>query len=153
MILIEKSRRRLTLTRRSKTLAEFKISLGFCPEGHKMREGDGKTPEGDYRICSVNRQSKFCVSLGLNYPSRRDAASACRQKRLSLRDALLLCAADILHLRPKWTTPLGGFIMIHGASPDGRTGDWTQGCIALTNEDIKTLASLCKRGERVRIIK
>ena len=152
MILIEKSRRRLTLTRRSKTLAEFKISLGFCPEGHKMREGDGKTPEGCYRICSVNRQSKFHISLGINYPSKKDALQALRGKMICLFDFVKICAADMLHLRPSWNTPLGGFIMIHGQSPEGKTGDWTKGCVALGDADIEKLASFCKRGEQVIIL-
>ena len=151
MILIEKSARRLTFLRGEKTLFACPVHLGGCPEGHKEREGDGRTPEGRYRVCTVNRQSKYHISLGISYPSRRDAKRARREKRLSFWDYALLSFADFFRLRPKWNTPLGGFIMIHGEAPDKRTGDWTQGCIALSNENIEKLASLCKRGEMVEI--
>ena len=151
MILIEKSKRQLSLIKEGKTCFRCSVSLGSDPMGHKQREGDGKTPEGLYRVCSINRKSKYHLSLGISYPSRRDAWNALREKRLGLVDCALIAAADLLRLRPKWNTPLGGFIMIHGEAPDGRKGDWTQGCIALQNKDIETLACLCKRGERIEI--
>lgn len=151
MILIEKSKRRLSLIRDSETRFCCPISLGVCPEGHKQREGDGRTPEGTYRLCSVNYNSKYHLSLGVSYPSRREALRARREGRLGIKDCLLIVAADLMRLRPKWTSPLGGYIMIHGESPEGKKGDWTQGCIALCNRDIETLASLCKRGERIEI--
>lgn len=151
MIVIEKSARQLSLIRDGRVLLRCPVSLGPCPEGHKLREGDGRTPEGRYRICSVNRQSKFHISLGLSYPSRRDAKAALSQKRIGFKDHLLITAAGVLHLRPKWTSPLGGYIMIHGESPEGLSGDWTQGCIAVSDQDIEKLASFCKKGEPVEI--
>ena len=151
MIIIDKAARRLRLVRQGETLLSCPVSLGREPVGHKEREGDGRTPEGKYRVCSVNRQSKFYISLGISYPARRDALRGLRLRRIGLIDCALLVLADLMHLRPKWTTALGGFIMLHGPSPDGLSGDWTQGCIALSKEDTEKLASLCKRGETVLI--
>ena len=151
MILIEKSARRLSLISREKTLFTCSVGLGFCPMGHKKREGDGRTPEGRYRICTVNRQSKYHLSLGISYPSHRDAKNAFKMKRVGLWDYALISLADLLHQRPKWSSPLGGFIMIHGEDPDHRTGDWTQGCVTLTNKDMEKLASMCRKGEHVEI--
>ena len=152
MIQIEKSQRTLKLIRNGETLFCCRIMLGENPIGPKEREGDGKTPEGCYRICSVNRQSKFHISLGINYPSKKDALQARHDKKIGLFDFIKICAADALHLRPAWTSPLGGFIMIHGESPEGKTGDWTKGCVALGDADIEKLASFCKRGEQVIIL-
>ena len=151
MITVEKAKRRLTLTRNGETLLSCGIALGFSPEGHKLEEGDGKTPEGKYRICSVNRESKFQIALGLSYPSGRDALNGLKQKRVHFFDFLAITLANLFHLRPKWDSPLGGYVMIHGQSPDGYEGDWTHGCIALSDEAIEKLASLCKRGEKVEI--
>ena len=149
MIKVFKSERRLEVIKNGKRVFECPVSLGFCPIGHKESEGDGKTPEGKYRICSVNRQSKFHISLGVSYPSRLDALNAYKSKHLSLANALKI----MLSVRPKWNTPLGGFIMLHGEAPQGKTGDWTQGCISVSNSDIEAIASLCRLGERIDIYK
>ena len=149
MIEIYKSKRLLIYT--GKTHFECPVSLGAAPIGHKQAEGDGRTPEGRYRICTVNRQSKFCISLGISYPGTRDAVQAFRAGKIRLLPAAAIAALNLLRMRPLWNTPLGGFVMLHGESPDGKKGDWTQGCIALSNADIKTLASLCGKGERVNI--
>lgn len=152
MIIIEKAAR--TLTYRSedgKIILRFPVSLGSCPVGPKRSEGDGKTPEGVYRICTINPESKFHLSFGLSYPSPSDAAPARAEGRIGLLDFLKIRMAHALGLRPAWNTPLGGYIMLHGESPDGRTGDWTQGCIALSNADIDKLKKHVKKGERVEI--
>lgn len=151
MILIEKSARRLSVIKRGNTLLVCPVSLGFAPLGHKTAEGDGKTPEGIYRLCTKNVQSKYHISFGLNYPCAKDALSGLKEKRVGLWDAISIIVLNALRLRPRWNTPLGGFVMIHGESPEGKTGDWTQGCAALKNSDIEALARLCGRGEKVVI--
>ncbi|MBR5010740.1 MAG: L,D-transpeptidase [Clostridia bacterium] len=152
MIVIEKSLRRLTLQRSGKELFSCPVSLGSEPVGAKTREGDGRTPEGSYYICTVNRSSKFCISLGISYPSPADAKGGLKRSELGYFDYLLICLAALFRLRPKWTSPLGGYVMIHGESPEGRTGDWTQGCVALSDSDIKALSALVGKGEKVRIL-
>lgn len=150
MITIEKSRRVLTCTD-GKTVLTFPVSLGFAPVGHKEKEGDGKTPVGFYRVCTLNRESKFHLSFGLNYPNADDAKRALKEKRIGLIDFLRIVIPDFLRLRPAWNTPLGGFVMIHGEHPDGKTGDWTQGCVAMRNEDVDVLGKYVKVGEKVEI--
>lgn len=128
------------------------VSLGKCPVGPKKAEGDMKTPEGVYRITHINRQSKYHIALGLSYPGRKDAFIAQREKRIPRTTAMLILICDILRIRPPWKTPLGGFVMIHGEHPDHLSGDWTAGCIAVGNDDIKKIAALSKRGETVEIL-
>ena len=153
MIVIEKSKRTLTLyASNGSEQRKFQIHLGSSPEGAKRSEGDGKTPEGEYRIVSVNPKSKFRFAFGLSYPNRADAKLALREKRISVFTALVIGLADVLGIRPPWQTKLGGFIMLHGEHPEGKTGDWTAGCIALDNKDIDALSKLVKKGERVRIL-
>ncbi len=148
-ILIEKSLRRLTLTRRDEAPLVFPVALGKCPEGHKEREGDNRTPEGEYYVCTRNDKSKFHLALGLSYPNPADAASALARGEITSAQHEAICAAHEIRRRPPWDTPLGGFIMIHGG---GTASDWTAGCIALSNEDIETLFSLCPMGTRVKIV-
>lgn len=153
MILIEKAARRLTLINdeTGKSLFSCSISLGFNPNGPKTREGDGRTPEGCYRVVTINRQSRFHTALGLSYPSPADVRRARREIAVSPLTRLRIRAAALLGLRPPWKTPLGGFVMIHGEHPEPKTGDWTAGCIALSNENIDRLAALVRKGEPVRI--
>ena len=68
-ILIDKSDRMLTVFQNGKPLRSYDIALGFAPDGDKQIEGDGKTPEGIFKIDRRNDQSAFHLSLGINYPS------------------------------------------------------------------------------------
>ncbi len=102
------------------TLRSYRMALGLNPYGHKEREGDFRTPEGRYRIYRRNPRSEFFLSLGISYPDATDVARARRNG-----------------WRP------GGAIMIHGLPNVPRrppefyaTQDWTDGCIALSNEDM-----------------
>lgn len=132
-ILIEKSARRLTASRNGETVLEYDIALGFTPEGDKQQEGDGKTPEGIFRIDRRNGQSAYHLSLGLDYPQAEDIARA--------------KAAGI--------SP-GGDIFIHG-QPNSvgdmitLPGDWTAGCIAVSNAEMRRLWRLASIGTRVEI--
>ncbi len=152
MIIINKSKR--VLIYKDKNGSEplrFSVSLGFAPEGRKTHEGDGKTPEGIYRVISKNYKSKYYISLGLGYPNSRDAKDAYRRSEIGFIDMLKISLASLLRIRPPYNTPLGGFIMIHGTGSVERTGDWTAGCIAVTNAEIDKLSKVVKRGERVII--
>ncbi|WP_022850312.1 L,D-transpeptidase family protein [Limisalsivibrio acetivorans] len=135
LILIEKSKRRLTLYSGEKAIGSYPISLGFEPEGAKLCEGDGKTPEGLYRISVKNPMSSYHLSLGISYPNKDD-------RRASM-------AAGC---------PPGGDIMIHGLPPKYSWArrlhlliDWTAGCIAVTNRDIEEIWELTPVNTKVRI--
>jgi tetratricopeptide (TPR) repeat protein len=134
-ILIEKKERRLTLISKGKVLKTYKIALGGNPNGPKERQGDNKTPEGTYVIDSRNRDSRYHLSLHISYPNEKDKK---RAKQLGVSP--------------------GGDIMIHGIKNgfswvgDLHTEvDWTKGCIAVTDEEIKEIDKLAPNGTIVEI--
>ena len=144
-ILIEKSIRRLTLYEDEAIVLQCRIALGKNPVGHKQREGDGRTPEGEYFICLKRENGKFGCALGVSYPSLTDALAA------GITDDRLLALfeeAQRQQKRPPWGTSLGGEIYIHGG---GTACDWTAGCIALEQADMDRLFSLCQMEDRVII--
>ena len=144
--------------------------------GDKEREGDRKTPEGQFCVCYKNPGSKYTLSLGLNYPNEEDAARGLRTGLITQAqyDALMegnrltkeFCnapeapdGATTSVTRPDgiitvpgvdwetlWKTPLGGEVMIHGASAD-RTG--TAGCVGLDDKDIVELYEAVPLGTTV----
>ncbi|MEM8554424.1 MAG: L,D-transpeptidase family protein [Pseudomonadota bacterium] len=114
---VSKSDRKLYLLSGEETLKVYDIELGFEPEGHKTERGDGKTPEGLYFIDRRNPESDFHLSLGISYPNTVDRANA----------------------KSNGVHP-GGDIFIHGQDPDGNDpGDWTAGCIAVSNADMEEI--------------
>ena len=132
-IVIEKSARRMQLFQGDNLVRTYRIALGFAPEGDKLRQGDGKTPEGEFVINRRNSASAFRLSLGLDYPRPEDVARAAAEGY----------------------SP-GGDIFIHGqpnALPDGfkLKGDWTAGCIALANTEIRELWAAAPIGTKVEI--
>ena len=113
-----------------------------------MREGDGRTPEGEFYVCVKNTASKYTRALGLSYPNRSDAIRGLRQGLISQRDFDRIDYTIRKRLQPPWNTPLGGEIMIHGDRRGGRT---TQGCIALEDRDILEIFPRIPVGTRVVI--
>jgi murein L,D-transpeptidase YafK len=146
-IRVEKKARRLTLLSRGKKVLELRVGLGFAPAGHKEREGDGRTPEGDYYLCTRNEKSRFHLFLGISYPGPLDAEAGLRAGRIDAATA-----AKVRAVRPPacppWKTPLGGEVGIHGR---GASRDWTAGCVALENADMDVIWVACPLGTPVRI--
>ena len=146
---IQKKARRLTvLAGNGRTLMQCPVALGSSPDGHKQAEGDGKTPEGRYCICLRRENGKFGPALGISYPSAADARAAAAQGRLDAGLIVLFEQAEAAQERPPWGTPLGGEIYLHGG---GTATDWTAGCIALSDENMAMLFSLCHVGDIVEI--
>ena len=130
-----KAARRLELRREGRVLKSCRVALGFAPERHKEREGDGRTPEGTYLIDARNPRSAFHLSLRVSYPDERDRARA--------------AALGV---------PPGGDIYIHGQPNGPRTWfsghpekDWTTGCIAVTDAQMREIWSRVPTGARVVI--
>lgn len=148
-LVIRKNDRRLQVFDHEKLVKTYKIALGFAPVGDKEREGDGKTPEGEFYVFTKNDRSRFYLSIGLSYPNAEDAARGLRENLISPaeHDEILKAVAEKRKPPPK--TALGGEIYIHGG---GREGDWTQGCVALTNEEIKELFDAIPIGAAVLIV-
>jgi murein L,D-transpeptidase YafK len=132
-IVIEKAARRMQLLQDGRVVRTYQIALGFAPEGDKDRQGDGRTPEGEFTIDRRNDSSAFHLSLGLDYPQPADRARA---------------AAG-------GYSP-GGDIFIHGqpnALPERfkLKGDWTAGCIAVTNVEMREIWAVTPIGTTVEI--
>jgi murein L,D-transpeptidase YafK len=135
LVEVFKGERRLELKKDGRMLKAYRVALGFAPLRHKEREGDGRTPEGDYTIDARNPRSAFHLSLRISYPDSRDKAHA---DRLGV--------------------PPGGDIFIHGL-PNGvrrywtrhPSQDWTTGCVAVTNREIREIWALVPTGARVVI--
>jgi hypothetical protein len=147
-IVVEKRARRLTLYSGGERVRVFPVVLGFAPEGDKERQGDGRTPEGEFRVCTKNERSKFYLSLGLNYPRAEDAERALSAGLITRREAARVRRAARLKSCPPWDTALGGEIFVHGG---GVASDWTAGCVALENEHIKELFDAVPLGAAVVI--
>ena len=133
-ILIDKSERTLWVYQGANVIRTYHgLQFGDRPIGHKQFEGDERTPEGRYTITYGNRQSSYFLSLYIDYPNAADRAFA----------------------RARGRSP-GGLIFIHGQPiglpNDQRVpGDWTDGCIALTNAEIAELWSLVPDGTPIEI--
>lgn len=142
-IVIEKAKRKLTVVEQETVMFACSVALGFSPVGSKEKEGDGRTPEGQYRVC-LKKMGKYGPSLGINYPSVCDAL------RLGADEELLRCIREreVQGLRPPWGSFMGGEIYIHGG---GAQRDWTAGCIALEDADAEKLYALCDVGTEVEI--
>ena len=134
-IVIEKSKRTLTLMSDSKALKTYIVALGGQPAGAKDRQGDHKTPEGTYSVDAKNPNSQFHKALHISYPSQADRANA-RKLRVSPGGDV-----EIHGLGAKW-----GWI---GAKH--RLTDWTDGCVAVTNEEIDEIYPLISVGTTVEI--
>lgn len=147
-IKIYKGTRRLEFWQDGKREKAFDISLGFVPLGAKIREGDGRTPEGKYYICTKNAASKFTLFLGISYPNVEDAVRGIAQGLLTQEEFEAIKTANQEGKRPSWDTSLGGKIGIHGM---GTSQDWTAGCIAMEDQDICWLWEQVELGDHVEI--
>ena len=147
-IVVSKSKRQLWLHAGGEVVRTYRIALGTNPVDDKVRQGDRSTPEGDFYVCVKNARSNFYLSLGLSYPNVEDAERGLRDKLITraVRDRIVRAIQN--KQRPPWDTALGGEIFIHGG---GTEGDWTWGCIALANPDIRELFDAIPMGTPVRI--
>lgn len=136
LIVVEKAKRILSIYDNESLIKSYKISLGKNPVGHKQFEGDSKTPEGVYYIDGKNPKSKYFLNLGISYPNEKDKEYAASHKKSA-----------------------GGDIKIHGL-PNGFSlakplfniyGDWTEGCIAVNNEDMAELYNIIDIGTKIEI--
>jgi murein L,D-transpeptidase YafK len=135
-ILVEKSLKHLTLFQNERPIKTYNVALGRNPKGPKLTEGDLRTPEGRYIIDSRNPDSKYHLSLHISYPNDID-----------------LEITGIAGVSP------GGSIMIHGTGDEYAwmgsfhdVVDWTDGCIAVTNEEIEEIWQLVPDGTRIDIL-
>jgi hypothetical protein len=172
-IIVEKSARILSVYDGLRLVKKYHCCTGTI-SGDKEREGDRRTPQGDFLVCYKNPHSKYTLSLGLTYPNEEDArrglaaglitreqydalvagnqavasiASASGPARTAARDddVLTIPGADWETL---WKTPLGGEVMIHGA---GAARGGTAGCVGMDDADIRELYPAIPLGTPVTI--
>jgi hypothetical protein len=146
---VDKSERKLVLVSKGRAVRAYDVALGGAPEGHKQREGDQKTPEGDYSICTRNEKSRFHLFLGISYPAPRDAERALADGRIDEATAERVAGARS-PAQPPWNTPLGGAVGVHGNGGKA-AGDWTLGCIAVEDAEVDELWLACPLGTPIRI--
>ncbi|MGY4531059.1 murein L,D-transpeptidase YafK [Pseudomonas sp. TE3786] len=134
-VLVMKAEHRLVLQNKGETLKSYRISLGKKPKGPKQREGDSRTPEGYYWIDWRKTSDNYNLAMHISYPNIKDQANARKEG-----------------------VPPGGMIMIHGTPIDDEypewyfnTLDWTEGCIAMKNDDMREVWSLVKDGTLIEI--
>jgi lipoprotein-anchoring transpeptidase ErfK/SrfK len=132
-VIVLKRARKLLLMKDGEVLKAYRVSLGGHPVGPKVRQGDSRTPEGNYVLDSHNAQSQFYRSIHISYPSARDLS---RARRLGVRP--------------------GGNLFIHGEpndyhGPDEHLGDWTEGCIAVTNAEMDEIWRAVMNGTPIEI--
>ena len=134
-VVVLKRERTLQLLSHGKVIKSYKVALGGHPVGPKTQQGDHKTPEGVYTLDSRNAHSQFHKSIHISYPSARDRAAA-RAQRVSP----------------------GGDVFVHGlpngygwvgSSHPGK--DWTDGCIAVTNQEIDEIWTAVTDGTPIEI--
>jgi len=147
-ILVKKAERKLFLYSGSTLVRTYRIGLGLSPLGDKVRQGDRRTPEGDFYIFTKNDQSAFYLSLGISYPNAAHAERGLRDKLITKSQYDTIMQALEAHKTPPQNTKLGGDIYIHG---NGAGSDWTWGCVALENEDIRELFNAVPVGTPVTI--
>lgn len=133
-VIVVKSERRLYLLRDGEVVRSYRVALGRSPVGHKIFEGDGRTPEGLYVLDARNPGSRFYRSIHISYPNDTDRARA-----------------------RAYGVSAGGLVMLHGQPNDGFAGrnpayDWTEGCIALSNSEMDEIWQLVGVGTLIEIL-
>ncbi len=114
----------------------YPVGLGFAPEGDKERQGDGKTPEGTFRVARLVPRSQYYKAWLIDYPQAEDAARGKAAGLIDGRTAKRITDAQEAGRVPPQYTELGGLIELHGR---GSSSDWTLGCVALDDAAIDEL--------------
>jgi murein L,D-transpeptidase YafK len=134
-VVVLKRDRTLQLLSGGQVIKSYRVALGGDPVGAKMRQGDHKTPEGIYVLDSRNAHSQFHRSIHISYPNARDRAEA----------------------RARGVSP-GGDVFVHGlqigygwVGASHRAKDWTDGCIAVTDEEIEEIWKAVGDGTAIEI--
>jgi len=147
-IIVFKSKRQLELYSNGAVVRTYRVGLGLNPVDDKQREGDRATPEGEFYIFTKNPKSNYYLSLGISYPNIEDAERGLLARLVTRAQHDQIVRAIKRKAAPPQYTALGGLIYIHG---NGAGSDWTWGCVALENEDIRELYESVDIGTPVTI--
>lgn len=134
-VVVDKSDRKLYLLRDGQVIRDYDVALGRVPYGHKQFQGDGRTPEGTYYLGGRNPESRFHRAIEISYPNNHDLAHAQSHGKSA-----------------------GGEIMIHGVPPelqgwgaDHALFNWTEGCIAVLNDEMDEIWNAVGYGTPIEI--
>ena len=147
-IVVKKAQRQLLLFSDGKIVRTYRIGLGLSPVGDKVRAGDRRTPEGTFYVFTRNPKSAFYLSLGLSYPNAEHAQRGLRDGLITRIQYDRIISAIKRKATPPQNTPLGGDIYIHG---NGSRSDWTWGCVALDDGEMRELYEAVEVGTPVTI--
>ncbi|MCL1039733.1 L,D-transpeptidase family protein [Shewanella submarina] len=135
LVVVQKADRTMTLYDGNREIKRYHIAMGDSPAGHKIKEGDQRTPQGRYILDYKKEDSAYYRSIHISYPN----------------------AADRLRAKALGVSP-GGQIMIHGENPNSQLSpeeqqafNWTNGCIAVTNKEMDELWQLIRPGTPIEI--
>jgi len=157
-LLIFKSEQRLNVVKGERTVKQYRIAYGKGGKGTKREIGDKKTPVGVYKIVDFKNDSRFHYFMHLDYPNLLDAWYGYKNRIISANEFKRIAHAVKYREKPPQDTRLGGYIGIHGLGNTTESKlrihdeiNWTEGCIALTNEQIDDLKKYVTIGTKVVI--
>ncbi len=155
-LLVDGGSHELRVMRGTKPLQTFRgISIGRGGIDYKRRRGDDVTPRGAFTVRWITEDSRFHRFIGFDYPSQEYAARGVREGMIDPQTYRAIVNALELGEMPPQHTPLGGHLGIHGIGGGDpkvhATYNWTEGCVALTNEQVDQLAQWVRVGTRVVI--
>ncbi|ARD22813.1 MULTISPECIES: L,D-transpeptidase family protein [Shewanella] len=135
LVVVNKSESSMSIYHQGQKLKTYRIAMGDTPQGHKLKEGDQRTPQGRYTLDYKKSDSAFYKSIHISYPNEEDRLRA-----------------SALGVSP------GGMIMIHGQNPNSpltpeqaQQFNWTNGCIAVTNKEMDELWRVIEEGTPIEI--
>ncbi|PIP94893.1 MAG: hypothetical protein COW00_14390 [Bdellovibrio sp. CG12_big_fil_rev_8_21_14_0_65_39_13] len=148
---VYKSARRLDLISKGEVIKSFDVHLGSVPIGHKEQEGDGKTPEGSYKISWKNEQSQYHKGLLISYPNEADKQ---RARELGVEPGGAIYIHGMPNSIGKWR-----YLFWNYTEEEARelvysflnNFDWTQGCVAVTNAEIDEIFGLVREGTPIEL--
>jgi len=136
LVKVDKSDRKMYLMANGNVVKEYRIALGANPKGHKIQEGDERTPEGTYTLDYMKLDSAFYKAMHISYPNSN----------------------DIAHAKSLGVSP-GSFIMVHGQKNGfgwlsfvSQWFNWTNGCVALADDEMDEFIKLVKVGTKIQIL-
>jgi len=155
---VSKSSQELIVKDGDQVIKRFRISIGRGGDGTKRQRGDNKTPIGTYKILDFKANSRFHFFMLINYPNQVDAWHGYIDNRINAREFKQIIVANRNNQVPPQNTVLGGYIGLHGIGEITEQKlsihnkeNWTEGCIALTNEEISELRNYVTIGTTIQI--
>lgn len=148
-IVIHKSKRNLALCKSGKLVKNVRSGLGSSPTGDKVKEGDGKTPEGVFFVPRLIPDSAFYKGFLISYPSREDADRGMATSLITSQQRSQIHSAHSACVEPPQLTALGGEIAIHGSRSDK---DWTRGDVGLDDSSVDLLWGAIGVGDTVVVV-